>query len=239
MTGSTMSRELGEKTMSEMTGKALALSQKAFTRVLDVGVDGAGRFKGAVDVAEEVFKTRGGDTEEAVRHLIRIHVRLAATTGGLTGLGGLITLPVSLPVGIGGYYLLGARLAGGVAHLRGHDVHSEDVRTAVLLAMLGSAGTEIVKDAGITIGTKGLAAALAKVPGKVFIDINKKVGFRLVTKGGTKGAINAGKLVPFIGGPIGATIDGVSMRAVGGYAKSAFPLVFPPQNAGTGAAAGT
>jgi hypothetical protein len=157
----------------------------------------------------------------------RVHVRLAATTGGVTGLGGLVTLPVSVPVGVGGYYLLGARLAGAIAHLRGHDVHSEDVRTAVLVTMLGSAGTEVIKDAGIKIGTKGLAAALAKVPGRVFIEINKKVGFRLITKGGSKGIVNAGKLVPLIGGPIGATIDGLSMKAVGQYARSAFPPVPP------------
>ena len=196
-------------------GKALELGKRALTQVLNVGVDGAGPFKGAVEVAEESFKAKGGDVEAAVRHVGRVHIRLAATTGGVTGLGGLITLPITVPVGIGGYYLLGARLAGGIAHLRGHDVYSEDVRTAVLLTMLGSAGTEIVKDAGITIGTKGLAAALSKVPGKVFIDINKKVGFRLVSKGGTKGVVNAGKLVPLIGGPIGATVDGLSMKGRG------------------------
>jgi len=223
---------MSEEATGGGSGKALELAQRALTQVLNVGVDGAGPFKGAIAVAEESFKAKGGDVDAAIAHLTRVHVRLAATTGGLTGLGGLITMPVTVPVGVGGYYLLGARLTGGIAHLRGHDVHSEDVRTAVLLTMLGSAGTEIVKDAGITVGTKGLAAALAKVPGKVFIDINKKVGFRLVTKGGAKGVINAGKLVPLVGGPIGATIDGVSMKLVGGYAKSAFPLAPPDAPAG-------
>lgn len=213
------------------TGRALEVGQRVLTQVLNVGVDGAGPFKGAIEVAEEVLKTYPGDVEAAVRRLGRVHVRLAATTGGVTGLGGLITLPVTLPVGVGGYYLLGARLAGGIAHLRGHDVHSEDVRTAVLLTMLGSAGTEIIKDAGIAIGTRGLAAAVAKIPGRIFIDINKKVAFRLVTKGGTKGVINVGKLVPLIGAPIGATIDGLSMKAVHQYAKSAFPMVRPDADA--------
>jgi len=211
--------------MSDVAGKAVQLGEKAVHQVLNVGVDGAGPFKGSIAVADEVLQSHGDDIEAAIKHLGRVHIRLAATTGFVTGLGGLITMPVTVPVGIGGYYLLGARLAGGIAHIRGHDVHSEDVRTAVLLTMLGGAGTEILKEAGITISTKGLAAALSKVPGKVFIDINKKVGFRLVTKGGSKGVINAGKLVPFIGGPVGGTIDGLSMRAVNRYAKSAFPAV--------------
>jgi hypothetical protein len=213
--------------MTEAVGKALHLGEKAAYQILDIGVDGAGPFRGSVDVANEVPRSRGDDVESAVKHLSRVHIRLASTTGFVTGLGGLMTLPITLPVGVGGFYLLGARLAGGIAHLRGHDVHSEDVRTAVLLTMLGGAGTQIVKDAGITIGNKGLAAALAKVPGKAFLDINKKVGFRLVTKGGSTGVINAGKLVPLVGGPIGATIDGLSMKAVSGYARSAFPSALP------------
>jgi EcsC protein family len=217
--------------MSEAPGKALQLAERAVTQILNVGIDGAGPFKGAIEVAEEVYKSTGGDVEVAIRRLVRVHVRLAATNGAVTGLGGLLTLPVTVPVGLGGYYLLGARLVAGIAHLRGHDIHSEDVRTAVLLVMLGSAGTEILKDVGVEIGTKGLAAALKKVPGALFIQINKKVGFRMVTKGGTNGVINAGKLVPLIGAPIGGTVDGLSMRGVARYARSAFPEVPGPLGA--------
>jgi hypothetical protein len=141
----------------------------------------------------------------------------------LTSLGGFITMPITVPTGIGGYYLVGARLAAAVAHLRGHDVRSEDVRTAILVVMLGSAGTELLKDVGVEIGTKGLAAALKKVPGTIFIEINKKVGFRLITKAGTKGVINLSKLVPFVGAPVGFAIDSTAMRAVGRYARSSFP----------------
>lgn len=172
--------------MTDQSNKALELAERALQQVLHIGIDGAGPFKGAVEVAEEARRARGTDSEAAVQHLISIHIRFAMTNGAVTGLGGLVTLPLTLPVGLGGYYLIGARLAAGVAHLRGHDVHSEDVRTACMLVMLGSAGTEILKDAGVQIGTKGLAAALKKVPGRVFIEINKKVGFRLITKGGTK-----------------------------------------------------
>jgi hypothetical protein len=68
-------------------------------------------------------------------------------------------------------------------------------------------------------------AALKKLPGKVLIEINKKVGFRLVTKAGTKGVVNLGKLVPFVGGGVGATVNAVGMRTVATYAKSNFPTI--------------
>lgn len=202
--------------------KLAAAGQIAITKVLDLGVDGLGPFKGARVAAEESLARASGDVEAAVTHLIRVHVRLAGATGFVTGLGGFVAMPITLPAGITGYYVLAARLVAGIAELRGHDLASDDVRSAILVAMLGSAGTEVLKDVGIRVGTKGLAAALKKVPGKVFIELNKKVGFRLITKAGEKGVINVSKLVPLIGGPIGGSIDAASMRIVGRYARSAF-----------------
>jgi hypothetical protein len=39
----------------------------------------------------------------------------------------------------------------------------------------------------------------------VITKINQKVGFRLLTKFGSKGVINLGKMVPLTGGIIGGT----------------------------------
>lgn len=210
--------------MAEVGSKAVEVSKRAVDQILNVAIEGVGPFAGAEKVADEI-RANVNNGEEAILRLIRVHVRYAATNGAVTGIGGLLTLPLTVPAGLGGYYLIAARLAAGIAYLRGYDLRSEDVRTALLVVMLGSVGTEIIKDTGVTIGTKGLASALAKVPGTVFIEINKKVGFRLITKGGSKGVLNMGKLVPFVGAPIGGTTDLLSMRAVGRYARSAFPTV--------------
>ena len=53
-------------------------------------------------------------------------------------------------------------------------------------------------------------------------DINKRVGFRLLTKFGTKGAINLGKAIPLVGGLIGGTVDGLSTNIVGNTARDLF-----------------
>jgi hypothetical protein len=90
----------------------------------------------ALEVPEECLAACRGDVEAAARRLVRVHVRLASTNGAVTGLGGLVALPVAIPVGLAGHYLVGARLAAGIAHLRGYDVHSEDVRTASSCACL-------------------------------------------------------------------------------------------------------
>jgi len=201
------------------------LAGKAVEQVQRVGIDGYGPLKGAEEVADEALKAADGDPRKAEERLVRMHLRLAGSAGFITSVGGLITLPAAIPASIGASYVLAARLTASVAHLRGYDISSDDVRSAVLVTMLGSAGAEVLKDAGIEIGTKSLTAALQKVPGTLFLQINKAVGYRLVTKGGTTGVINVGKLVPFVGGPIGAGAEVLAMRGVARYAKSNFPVL--------------
>lgn len=48
---------------------------------------------------------------------------------------------------------------------------------------------------------------ISKIPGKVLTKINQKVGFRLITKFGTKGVLNLGKMVPGVGAAIGGCLD--------------------------------
>ncbi|MQA13380.1 MAG: hypothetical protein GEV09_04170 [Pseudonocardiaceae bacterium] len=194
------------------------------TELLERAIAGVGPFAGAEQIAEELVGD-AEDVEQAIERLIRTHVRLAAGSGFVTSLGGFLTLPVSVPAGVGGLYLIATRMCAAIAHLRGYDVHSEEVRSAIMLCLLGSAGTEVLKNAGVQIGTKSTMAALRRLPGRVLVEINKKVGFRLVTKFGQRGVINLAKLVPAVGGVIGATVDGVGCRSIAVYAKSTFPAV--------------
>ena len=64
--------------------------------------------------------------------------------------------------------------------------------------------------------------AIKKVPSQVLIAINKKVGFRLLTKFGERGAINLVKLVPLAGGVIGGGVDGTACYVMGKRAKRLF-----------------
>ena len=202
--------------------KLMATAESLIERLLTAGIDGVGPFKGAIEVAEE-HRRSSSNNEQAVRQLVRTHVRLAAGSGFLTGLGGFITMPVTLPAGVTGLYVLATRMSAGIAHLRGYDIKSEEVRSVILLSLLGSAGSEAMKKAGITIGQKTLLAGIKRVPGSALVKINQAVGFRLVTKFGQKGVINLHKAVPFVGGPIGAAFDGTACRTIAGYAKDAFP----------------
>ena len=56
---------------------------------------------------------------------------------------------------------------------------------------------------------------IKRIPGKVLTKINQKVGFRFITKFGTKGIINMGKLVPGVGAIIGGGLDFAETKAIG------------------------
>jgi hypothetical protein len=207
--------------------KAEAAAEVFVKKVIDVGVDGFGPVTGARDIAEQHLHHHGSP-ERAIERLSRTHERIVGASGFATGLGGFVTLPVAVPTDVGVLYIQQARLAAATAHLRGWDVDSDEVRSIVLLTLLGSAGAGVATKFGIELGNKVAAQALKKVPGKVFIEINKAVGFRLVTKAGTKGLVNMTKLVPIAGGLAGAGINVASTRAVGRYARSNFPAIAPP-----------
>lgn len=191
-------------------------------KVLAVGVNGAGPWKGSRQLADEHLRQHH-DPERAIARLIKTHMTLAGTAGAVTGLGGFATMPLAVPADLASLWILQGRLAGAIAHLRGYDLDSEEVRSVVLLTLLGSTGAEALSTAGIQLGTKSAVTALKRVPGKVLIEINKKVGFRLVTKAGTTGVVNLTKLVPVAGGVVGGGINAASTRIVGEWAKKNFP----------------
>jgi hypothetical protein len=106
----------------------------AADQIVRAAIHGAGPMKGAVVVAEQHLATYP-DQEKAIQRLIATHVRLAAASGFLSGLGGVVTLPVTIPASLAGLYVLGARMSAGIAHLRGYDVESEEGWSAVLISV--------------------------------------------------------------------------------------------------------
>lgn len=208
-------------------GTLAPLGERLVAQVVEFGIQGIGPLATAVQTAEEHLMTAGGDREAAIQRLISTHVRLAAATGFVTGLGGFATLPVTVPAAMAGLYIIATRMTAGIAHLRGYDIETDEVRSGILVALLGSAGAAVLRNVGITIGQQSTAAALQRLPGRVLVELNKRVGYRLVTKAGEKGVVNLTKLVPLVGGPIGAAVDGVSCKTIAGYAMRTFPPVVP------------
>jgi hypothetical protein len=199
-----------------------AAVERLVSAVLSRGVEGFGPFKSAAEFAKEHL-AQHGDVEKAIDRVVATHTRLVAASGFATGLGGSITMPVAIPTDIAVFYALSARCVAAVAHLRGYNLTSDEVRSVLLLSLLGAGGAGLAAEFGATLGTKAAMSALKRLPGRTLIEINKKVGFRLLTKFGTKGVINLGRWVPVVGGGVGAAVNATAMRTAGRYAKRNFP----------------
>jgi hypothetical protein len=104
----------------------------------------------------------------------------------------------------------------------GYDLKDDRVKTLCYACLTGNAVKDILKDAGIKIGTKLTEQMIRRVSFEVIKKINNAVGFRLVTKFGSTGAINLGKMIPVAGGIIGAAFDGVTTNAIGNAARDTF-----------------
>ena len=89
-------------------------------------------------------------------------------------------------------------------------------------ALTGHSAAGIMKQAGIKFGVNLGNQLVKRIPFEIINAVNKAVGFRLVTKFGEKGIINLGKAIPFVGGAIGGTVDGLSTNVIGKTAKRLF-----------------
>ena len=83
---------------------------------------------------------------------------------------------------------------------------------------------QVVKQVGVKVGVKFANAMVKKIPGQVLTKINQKVGFRLLTKFGTKGVINIGKAIPVVGGVISGGFDFVETKIIADRAYRMFIL---------------
>ncbi|WP_226856915.1 EcsC family protein [Acidithiobacillus concretivorus] len=176
----------------------------------------------AIELAEDYLQKNDGDPEKAAESLISWQIAKAGTAGFLSGMGGLITLPVAIPANIAAVVFIQIRMSAAIAHMGGYNLQQDQVKTFVYMALTGNSIADIAKDFGIKFGVKVAESAIKKIPGTILMKINQAVGFRLVTKAGSTGLINMGKLVPFLGGAISGAFDSVTTRMIGKTAKKMF-----------------
>ena len=184
-------------------------------------VNGLPKMETAQDLAEKYLR-KHNNINDAINEFVNWQTAKCTTSGFLTGLGGLMTLPVALPTNITSVLYVQIRMIAAIAHMRGYDLKDDQVKTFVYVALTGQAATDILKQAGIKIGTKMSTSLIKKIPFAVIKQINKAVGFRLVTKFGQKGVINLGKCIPVVGGVIGGGMDLLSTRTIAKAAQKLF-----------------
>lgn len=202
------------------------LSEEQMVQVLDTlynkALEGIPKVSKSVDELAESYLQKYESAEEAAQRLIKYQIVKCGTSGFLSGMGGLITLPISIPANVSSVLYIQLRMIASIAKIGGFDIRSDQVQTLVYVCLTGTAIADIFKQTGIKIGQKITESAIKSVPGKVLTSINQKVGFRLITKFGETGVINLVKVIPVAGGLVGGTMDIASTKVIAANAYSLF-----------------
>ncbi|MCY7040780.1 EcsC family protein [Streptococcus sanguinis] len=200
------------------------IDEKSMLKVLDwtyeTTINGIPGQKTIEELAADYLKH--DDIETAISKMITYQTSKAGISGFVTGFGGILTMPVTIPANITSVILVQMRMIATIAYMRGYDLKSDQVQTFVYASLTGTSVADIAKKAGIIIANKMATGVIKKIPGKVLTKINQAVGFRLVTKFGTKGAVNLGKMVPIAGALIGGVVDTASTQIIAKNALKTF-----------------
>ncbi len=168
-----------------------------------------------VEQMAQDYLDKYSDPKQAAKKMITNQVLKCTTSGFITGFGGLVTLPVTVPANVGSVLYVQMRMIACTAYIAGYDLNCDQVQTLVYSCLAGVAVNGLLKKAGVKFGEKIATNLIKKVPGSVLIKINQKVGFRFVTKFGQKGLVNLGKLVPGVGAVVGGSLDFVETKLIG------------------------
>lgn len=173
------------------------------------------------DMANDYLK-KHKTTEDACKAMLRNQIAKCATSGFLTGFGGVITMPVAIPANVGSVIYVQMRMIACIAYMTDYKLNSDQTQTFVYACLAGVAVNGFLKQAGIKFGVKCANGLIKKIPGKILTKINQKVGFRFITKFGTKGIVNLGKLLPGVGAIVGGGLDLVETKVIADRAYSWF-----------------
>lgn len=208
----------------ERQGALASSSIKLVENLLDTGIDGRGPFDSAATMADKALAKHGGNADKAIDEIIADTLKLAGASGFVTNLGGFATMVVALPANVLGFYVLATRMAASVARVRGYDLSQPEIRSAVLLSLVGADAQDFLAKAGVVAPTGRLASMAAqRLPAPALMVVNKAVGFRILSSAGKGVFARFGKAVPVVGGAVGAGMDLWLMKQLADHVRKEFP----------------
>lgn len=202
------------------------ISQDDIMKILDncyeACLNGIPKVSDDVRIVADEYLNKYKNKETACKKMLDNQIIKCTTSGFITGFGGILTLPVSLPANITSVIYVQMRMIACAAYMGGYDLSSDETRTFIYACLAGVAVNGLIKQASLKFGVKFANVLIKKIPGKVLTKINQKVGMRFITKFGTKGIINLGKMVPGVGAVIGGSLDFIETKVIANRAYKWF-----------------
>ena len=187
-------------------------------------ISGVSQFSPPVKQMAREYLSRRIEPSDAAKLMIRDQIMKCTSSGALTGLGGLATLPLAIPLNVSTVLYFQMRMVACAACIAGLNLREESVKTMVLACFAGVALEDVVKEDGSGISSEKLGekagdelilSLVKKLPTSSLKTINQKVAVQFAEQTAKMGVKNAGKLIPGLGAVIGGSFDFVSAKVLG------------------------
>ncbi len=192
-------------------------------QILQLGINGGPGLTSAVVLANRYMNNPDYQTKmERIDALVKWEERKNFTSGFITSLGGIMTLPVSIPASLGVNWILQTRMVAAMAHIGGFDINDPPVRMSIALCLLGKKGKEILNQNIEDVESYVKKRGLTSIPAKTLSIVNQAIANRLMQIAAQRGLTRVSKAIPILGGVIGGILDYRSCRETADFAKELF-----------------
>lgn len=159
--------------------------------------------------------------EDLAKKIISRKSLKAGEIGALCGVGGLLTLPITMPADLYYCFKIHALTILSIAYIYGWNIHDEDAITDVLLVLGASTEVDAARYTGIKVG-QDLAkdAILNKFVTK---EMMREISRKIIIKAGKRSFMRFAKLIPIVGAPVGAGLNYSETKAIG---KKSFDVLW-------------
>ncbi|GBC60131.1 hypothetical protein DENIS_1076 [Desulfonema ishimotonii] len=183
-----------------MTANAL---EKIVTRTIDTALP---------SISDYVDGLRQKNPEltsyELARKIVRRKAMKSGLVGAVTGAGGAISMPVSIPAEVIATWHIQVSMILAVAHTFDQTGDTADLRTDIFLIIAGNSVKEALKQVSIEAGKEITEKAIRQyITREMAEKAGRAVSRKVIARAGEKSLASSMKLVPLIGAPIGFAFD--------------------------------
>ena len=179
-----------------------------FDKLFQLCLTGGYGFSSAYTLAEQ-HKANFSLHSDNLNKLIKDEADKAIVTGFITGLGRVLSLPITFPTNDLSVLFIQMRLVTTIAILQSHDVYDERIKILIFLSLCVMASKSKLQQFCL--------ATLMKQPNGVIRKISLSVIKQLTSIISAKHSLKLIKVIPIFGGVMGAVV-----HRIGQFAKNQF-----------------
>jgi hypothetical protein len=143
------------------------MSEEQAASILDAcyekALHGAPGAKSCSQLAEE-YLAKYPNPVMAIDEFVKWQVGKCTTSGFFTSLGGISTLPITLPANLTTVWYVQLRMIGTIAAISGYNPSDDEVQSLAYICLAGGSVSKICREAGVQFTNKLTASMLKKNP---------------------------------------------------------------------------